>query len=309
MHTTTLRMGILAALLLGAPACSKENKEAPPAAAPQAADPWRLPEGWSVDRGVTTATIYATVDGQRRLVDRDVTWSTRANECVMYEALRSGSGVVFAAAPGRSPITVAETSYDAPWQTTKQVRRYRLRYEGSDRVVEVETLNAYDVCETAKKAEPFHDGWAAAVAPSTMRPESELIPIHAETGGGNTQLHAALAAGDEALVEVLLSAGLAADAPGERGITPLMAASRWARSPAVLNRLLQTGVFVDATDNNGDTALMHAVRANAVEQARVLLTAGASVSIRNKEGQSAADLAARSNSSMQALIAEAGRGR
>lgn len=55
--------------------------------------------------------------------------------------------------------------------------------------------------------------------------DADFHMLAAETGGGNTQLHAALAAGDEPLVEVRLSAGLAADAPEARGITPLMAAS------------------------------------------------------------------------------------
>lgn len=310
MRNGNVWRAIVAALvLLSAPSCSND-KTADPAAAesPQASDPWRFPAGFSVDRGATSATLYTAIDGGRRLVDRDVAWSVRANECVLYEAPRDGMGMVFAAAPGRSPIAVMESRYEAPWQTEQaQVRRYQLGYEGMERIVDVETLNAYDVCEAAKKAGPLEDGWAATAARGAVKPESRKIRIDSRTRGGNTQLHIAAAVGDLPLVEVLLSAGLAADAPGERGVTPLMAASKWGESTGVLKRLLQAGPYIDGTDDNGDTALMHAVRAHAIDQARMLLDAGASLAVRNKAGQSPSDLAATER--MKELIAEAERAR
>jgi ankyrin repeat protein len=104
---------------------------------------------------------------------------------------------------------------------------------------------------------------------------------------GETALMVAALKGEMEVFEALLARGAAAD---HEGWTPLHYAASGASMPA-LRRLLARGVRVDPRAPNGRTPLMMAVLFADEEVIDALLAAGADRSLRDRNEQSAADLA------------------
>ena len=266
--------------------------------------------GWSMDdlpAGSVGRRLYNDAAGQSRVVDTDVIWARPANECVLYKVVRGGSQVVYAAHAGKIPIVVGVSDFGSFWYPDDRgFRHYQIRQDGLRRMVHEQEINPYDTCVAASKSAPIVDGWAQTSSLDlAVEPERSSFDMDGETRSGVTRLHIAIHGQQPGLIEVLLNAGADVNVAGERGRTPLMAATGYAVDPAILQQLLRAGATVDATDNEGMTALMHAVQAGAIEHARILLSHGANVTLTNAAGQTPLDLAGRSSERMKTLILEA----
>jgi murein DD-endopeptidase MepM/ murein hydrolase activator NlpD len=109
---------------------------------------------------------------------------------------------------------------------------------------------------------------------------------------------------DLASVQAAIEAGANVNAQDEYGQTPLMYAASSSTNPDILAALLKAGATINAQTSAGWTALMYAARdTKNLETALLLMNAGADPSLKNGEGQSAADLA-RSNPGMSTALFE-----
>jgi murein DD-endopeptidase MepM/ murein hydrolase activator NlpD len=109
---------------------------------------------------------------------------------------------------------------------------------------------------------------------------------------------------DLASVEAALSAGANVNAQDQYGQTPLMYAASSSTNPDILEALLKAGATINAQTSAGWTALMYAARdTKKLETALLLMNAGADPTLKNADGQSAADLA-RSNPGMSTALFE-----
>lgn len=107
---------------------------------------------------------------------------------------------------------------------------------------------------------------------------------------GGTALHWAVVAGDEALLEFLLSRNVNVEPCDRSGWTPLHTAV-WTAHGAIIKRLLAAGVDLNATTDNGHTPLHFASMRNFRQTATVLLEAGARIDLADKNGRTPMDWA------------------
>ena len=138
-------------------------------------------------------------------------------------------------------------------------------------------------------ARPHGSAWVAAVllsvsfptgekrAPRTFQKEQEI------SGSRRRAVHAAAERGDEALLEVLISAGAALDVKDCKDDTPLLLACR-AGHLELAKMLVGAGAVVWYRSLQHDTPLLLTCRAGDLEFAKVLLDKGADVSAANKQG-------------------------
>jgi ankyrin repeat protein len=117
-------------------------------------------------------------------------------------------------------------------------------------------------------------------------PEDLLIPsIPHWLYKGDTALHLAAAALNEASVKILLKAGADPNAVNRRGATPLHYAcdprpvSERGPQAIVLGLLIDADADLDHADKGGATPLHRAVRSRSPEAVRCLLDAGASATV------------------------------
>ena len=92
----------------------------------------------------------------------------------------------------------------------------------------------------------------------------------------------------------LIERGADVNARNGRGQTPLMWATGaidWVNKPEVMHALIDSGADVNLADRNGNTALMFAALQGLTNSASILLQAHAQTAIRNKDGQTALDIA------------------
>ena len=110
-----------------------------------------------------------------------------------------------------------------------------------------------------------------------------------ERYAGRTLLHEAAAAGNPAMVELLLSLGIDPNVPDVGGHTPLYAVSNECaleRAATVVRALVKAGADVDASDGaKRCTALHMAARRGNVELAGALLDCGATLEARDSAGE------------------------
>jgi ankyrin repeat protein len=99
-------------------------------------------------------------------------------------------------------------------------------------------------------------------------------------------LLSAARSGSLSTVKLLLKLGARATAKDDDTTVLMLAAE--SGTPEMIKLLIDEGADLDAVNNAGWTAMMHA---NAVENVRVLLNAGANMAIRNKNGESALAMA------------------
>lgn len=124
---------------------------------------------------------------------------------------------------------------------------------------------------------------------------------------GKTPICYAAARGAAGLVAALLDAGVDVNARYGGDLTALMWAAGYPdltaveRAVAMVQMLIARGAKLDLVDDRGRSALMTAAGLNRFETARALREAGASRDLRDKQGASAADLAA--TPEMRALVA------
>ena len=110
--------------------------------------------------------------------------------------------------------------------------------------------------------------------------------------------------GDPGAVALALEEGAPVSARDAFGQTPLMYAASAGDSPEVLEVLLEAGAELNAQTDAGWTALMYAARdAPDLDVPLWLMNAGADPTLRNSDGQSAADLARENPAMSTALFA------
>lgn len=114
-----------------------------------------------------------------------------------------------------------------------------------------------------------HDRLVAFLAanPETIRDRATNL---------DTPLHAAIDAGDQTVIQLLLKSGVATDALDGKKATPLIAAVRQ-KDTTTVTHLLAAKVPIDAQDVNGFCALHLAVQVHSPELIKLLLESGASI--------------------------------
>jgi F-type H+-transporting ATPase subunit beta len=121
---------------------------------------------------------------------------------------------------------------------------------------------------------------------------------------GGTVLHWAVVAGDQALLDFLLSRKVNLEPADRGGWTPLHTAV-WMDQDATIKRLLAAGASPNATANNGHTPLHFAAMRNSRKAAAVLVEAGARIDLADKNGRTPMDWAVLKNAAsiIELLIA------
>jgi ankyrin repeat protein len=104
----------------------------------------------------------------------------------------------------------------------------------------------------------------------------------------NNALIVATRAGDLITTKIVLKGGADANAKDDDTTALMLAAENG--NPEMLKLLIDAGADLDALDDRGWTAMMHA---NEAENVRVLVNAGASVAIKNHDGETALGMAIR----------------
>ncbi len=123
----------------------------------------------------------------------------------------------------------------------------------------------------------------------------------ARDSNGNTALHGASAAA----IPLLVAAGVLPSEPNAYGLTPLHTAVADSNADAVEAFLSLKGIPLNARDRDGETPLMLAVLEDgrkARRIVRVLLDAGADLSVLSRKGKSAIDLAIEAETEETLLI-------
>jgi ankyrin repeat protein len=117
------------------------------------------------------------------------------------------------------------------------------------------------------------------------------IAVDAREDNGNTALMLAAFEGREAVVQYLLEQGADVNAANRGGQTALMAAAS-GPSPGTVKLLLEKGADVNARENTEMfTALMFAAAEGQLDNVRVLLRFGADKTLKDVDGETAADFA------------------
>jgi murein DD-endopeptidase MepM/ murein hydrolase activator NlpD len=132
--------------------------------------------------------------------------------------------------------------------------------------------------------------------------ELPFLPSRTQAAPRGPDLFAVVRAGDATTLHAYLQEGANVGLRDEYGQTPLMYAAGANGDPLILDMLMKSGADLNAQTDAGWTALMYAARdATDLEVPILLLNAGADPTLRNSDGQSAADLA-RSNPAMSTAL-------
>ena len=136
-----------------------------------------------------------------------------------------------------------------------------------------------------------------------------LLLLAAEQDAG-TKFAVAIEEHDNEAVKALLASGLSTETTidyGEHKITPLIKAA-WDGDEEIVKTLLAAGAKVNAkASDTGETALLNAVSTKRIELARILLAAGADLTIKNRFDFNALNVAvAANNQEMAALLLDHG---
>lgn len=146
---------------------------------------------------------------------------------------------------------------------------------------------ASPACDSLFQA--IREGDADAVAALLSAGTVDVNAVHARTG--HTLLMHAVTAGHIPIVEALLLAGASVNQPSDDGMTPLMLAA-FSGYVAIAKILLCNGAGIDTVYEDGTTALMFAAMQGESDCAHALVDAGASLALRDRKGENAADIAA-----------------
>ncbi len=122
----------------------------------------------------------------------------------------------------------------------------------------------------------------AVTDPGSSTPASGDLDGGATDGAGVEAMLAAVRAGDEAAVALLVEAGVEADAPGRFGLTPIMIAAV-RDDAAIVATLLAAGADVERVSDSGESALHLAADFGGPATVEALLAGGASIDQPNDE--------------------------
>jgi ankyrin repeat protein len=279
------------------------------ACAPSAADMFPVGGSWFMYRhqslpeaGWVPSDLYRDLNGRRVLVERDIEFNRyyATQDCLLYETGRGSSRHITHAACGdHAPLLIDSSDYHR-WRMDPD----GLRADGPPRVV-----GGIPVAATI----PLDDIKAAAESDRAPRPVERDAPIDVNSrnsarwtplmealvpSGGSTREERHL------VVQALIDRGADVNLQGDLGTTALMLAA--ARDDAdFIKPLLDAGAAVNAQDKLGRTALMVAAESFRVEveKARMLIAAGADLTIRDSDGRTAAERMSNStNAELLALL-------
>jgi ankyrin repeat protein len=127
--------------------------------------------------------------------------------------------------------------------------------------------------------------------------DSGADPNHVSPGIGNTPLYNACFGDRLEVVQLLLARGAKPNlrftysSPVDGRVEKDVVALMFARSAPVAAALLEAGADPNAQDAAGNSPLMRAVLGGTVAQVKLLLEHGADATVRNRNGDAAADLA------------------
>lgn len=113
--------------------------------------------------------------------------------------------------------------------------------------------------------------------------------INAKDQRGGTPLMWSVLADRRELTRFFIEQGAEINSQDNTGATALMAAV--VKSPEIVPLLLEKEAEVDLQDNEGNTALMWAIKTNHFDAIPLLVNAGADITLTNKNGATAYDLA------------------
>lgn len=128
------------------------------------------------------------------------------------------------------------------------------------------------------------------------RPATELLiknnaDLHRiETISGHTALMIASKQGHEFIIDTLVNNGADPEVKDKFGFTPILM-SVTERKTNCLAALLEHGVLMDRRDDDDDTPLITAIRIKNIDAARMLIAAGADISVLDKNQKSIFDIA------------------
>jgi hypothetical protein len=248
-------------------------------------------DGWFVDEtppGKPATRLYREVDGMRVVVDGQIeAYRLYARHCLIYEAPRAEGRFLFVVAGGLTPVAFSASNAPRRWRLDIDgPRRFDTVVDPNRSLLAVEWINFGDPCYLAQTQPPFRDDWArtATYVLDRLKIEESILDVHGEDSVGNSTLSDAAREGQVVLVDELLSAGADPNSANNSGVSVLMTAS----NPQVVRRVIEGGARVDAQDGRGQTALMYAARYRNLEKAKLLLEAGASRTMRDDSGRTAA---------------------
>jgi hypothetical protein len=255
-----------------------------------------------VEAGWTPVDLYRDWKGKPVLVARNIEDKKYYEpDCVVFvTGHASPPYVVYAACGDRLPGAIDVRDY-RHWTLETD----GLRHEERARVVDgmpvkrTEVIPFDDIRAVALRQPPFDPRWrpggpGTVGAVQAIEREVPVDPGHRDSNGWTPLTEVAASAGTPqerlALVDALIKHGVDVNATNAYGYSALMMAASKG-DVELVQRLLEARAFVDARANDGRTALMFAAESlgQRTETVRALIEAGADRTIRDRNGQTAAD--------------------
>ena len=110
---------------------------------------------------------------------------------------------------------------------------------------------------------------------------------------GDMPLHLAIRSVSIKAARALIEAGADLTLANSEGLQPLMIAAINKKGQYLVSLLISHNVDVNAADGDGDTAIHHAASAGNLQSVKLLVSAGADLSLVNRSGRTAEELAER----------------
>jgi len=118
--------------------------------------------------------------------------------------------------------------------------------------------------------------------------------VSATDSNGQTPLFWAAAESRVEVIKFLIEHGADVNCRTTSGATPLLTAARMAVSPELVEAFVEAGADINARDNRGENALhklaWYGYPDKNIQTARILLGAGADITVRNKDGKTPLDV-------------------
>lgn len=258
--------------------------------------------GLAIESGWRQVDLYRDDNGKRTLVARDVSAERYYpdQDCLVYTTGRLDAKRVTSAACGASaPLRLDTQDWDY-WRMDPDALRRNGPMDVIDGVPVVETVPIDDI-KAAVVQRVLPTVKIRPIDPNFERGDSARTPvmdiIYPATPGGSIERRLAV-------LQALIEQGASVNAGDRRGVTPLMLACL-RDDPAFISPLLNAGAAVNVADGLGRTPLMAAAESfrNETIKVRLLLEAGADVTMRDNEGHTAAErVGTSSNAELRSLL-------
>lgn len=242
-----------------------------------------------------------------------LSYETKAGCLLYETSRPNVSRALFGVITGKTPVAVAASDSFRRWQLAFDgARRFDAPRtdESGVTTLGMDYIEGNKICSLAYQAPPFEEGWADKGAPDFSRIEIKHtdFDVNGADSSGNSTLSEQISQRHVAEVEALLAAGADPNAANVAGIAPLVTAVTFDReSTVMMERLMDAGAAIDAPDDRGKTALMWAAAYNRPDAVALLLKRGANPTLRDDSGKTAAAMPANSRDSadLSALLEKA----